>query len=229
MAPENTMAAFIKAYEVGADGIELDVHRTADQVLVVIHDDKVSRTTNGDGIVEQLRYEDLARLDAGGHFSDEFIGEKIPTLREVLSFVQSTNMSVNIEIKTGQAPYQGIEQQVVQAITDSGVRDRVIVSSFYQPALRTIQAIDPGLPIGILCTDFRPVTPQYARQFGAVAVHPRFNVLNPAYMGSAKQLGILVHPYTVDHPQTLRVLQTWGVDAVICNDPEHARRVLAHV
>src|SRR3712207_5048900 len=100
-APENTIAAFTKAIEMKADAIELDIHLSKDDHIVVIHDEKVDRTTNGKGLVMEFTLEELKRLDAGSWFNKEFKNEKIPTLREVLELVAYKNIDLNIEIKAG--------------------------------------------------------------------------------------------------------------------------------
>ena len=116
--PENTLAAFAEAVRVGSDGIELDVHRTKDKQLIVIHDESVDRTTNGRGLVRQLTLQQIKDLDAGSWFHPDYFREKVPTLEEVLDFLEEQQFTgiLNIELKTNKYPYPKIEKQIAQVI-----------------------------------------------------------------------------------------------------------------
>src|SRR5690625_4206670 len=109
--PENTMSAFKEAERVGADGIELDVHYTKDDQLVVIHDNTVNRTTKGKGRVRDLTLGELLQLDAGSHIATQFSGEKIPTFEEVLDWIKETKLLVNIELKYVALDYKYFEEK----------------------------------------------------------------------------------------------------------------------
>ena len=101
IAPENTLIAFKKAIALGADGIELDVHLSADGIPVVMHDETLDRTTNGKGLIKYYNVCDLESLDAGGWFSDDYAGEAVPTLEQVLKLISDTDMVLNVEMKMG--------------------------------------------------------------------------------------------------------------------------------
>ena len=128
--PENTMIAFRKAIEADCDGIEMDVHLTRDGVPVVIHDEEVDRTTNGSGYVKDFTYEQLCNLDAGIKFSDEFKGEKIPTLKEFFDFMNDNDKLINIELKNSIIHYEGLEEKVYKEIENYGFEDRVIIDVY---------------------------------------------------------------------------------------------------
>ena len=226
VAPENTMAAFAKAHELGADAIELDVHRTADGVPVVIHDETVARTTNGRGYIHSGSFAWVRSLDAGSRFHPNFRGEQIPSLEEVLAFVRSTSMSLNVEIKNNQVLYSGIETEVVQLLDQYKMIDRTVLSSFNHDSVKKVRALREDLSVAFLCTEFQPVNALYAKQFGVQALHPSIRVLNPNYMREALHLNIAIRPYTVDDEQTMRILQSWGVDAVITNDVALGRQTV---
>ncbi len=227
VAPENTMAAFEAALHMGADAIELDVHRSADGVLVVIHDETVSRTTQGRGSVETAPFAWLQTLDAGYKFGRQYLGQKIPKLAEVLEFIKGTNLLVNIELKTNKVPYPGIEEQVVKLVEDLQLQDRIVFSSFNYRSLEHVQSLNKGLSTAMLCSEFRPVVPQEVKRFGATAVHPAVSLISPQYMQQALQLGVAVRPYTVDDPAVIRRIQAAGVDAVITNHPGVAKNALS--
>ncbi|HHW48137.1 MAG TPA: glycerophosphodiester phosphodiesterase, partial [Clostridiaceae bacterium] len=149
-APENTIAAFRKALELGAEGIELDVHLSADGHLVVIHDEKVDRTSDGKGLVKEKTLEELKALDFGSWFSKEFKGETIPTLDEVLELLKSWTGIINIEIKGGSVFYPNIEEKVVRKIEKLKIEEKIIISSFNHYSLVEIKKLNPKIKTGIL-------------------------------------------------------------------------------
>ncbi len=226
VAPENTMAAFMKAYELGADAIELDVQRSSDGVLVIMHDETLNRTTEGRGYIYSAPLAWISQLDAGYKFSPAFRGERIPTLEEVLSFVKSTSLQINIELKMIQNVYQGIEQQVISTIRQYGLTERTVISSFHYPSLRVIKELDASQPIGLLCAQHHSIRPASAKQIGAEAVHPHWRIITPSYMTEALEIGIKVRPYTINDPGIAKVFNAWGVDALITNHPGLMRKVI---
>ncbi|WP_375221992.1 glycerophosphodiester phosphodiesterase, partial [Symbiobacterium thermophilum] len=147
--PENTMVSFRRAFELGVDGIEFDVHRTADGHLVVIHDPAVDRTTDGSGLVMAMTLEQIRALDAGSWKDPRFAGERVPTLQEL---VRATPPGVRLylELKAGSVHYPGIEQELVDLLKAEGVLDRTQVSSFDHRALVKLKEICPELPLGML-------------------------------------------------------------------------------
>ena len=128
--PENTMLAFRKALECGADGIEMDVQLTKDGELVVIHDERVDRTTNGTGYVRDYTLDELRKLDASYIYSDEVGFQTIPTFDEYCQWVSGTPLVTNIELKTGVYPYPGIEDKVWPVLQRYHLEEKVIISSF---------------------------------------------------------------------------------------------------
>ena len=132
VAPPNTLAAFSKAAELGADGIEFDVHLSADGVPVVIHDFTVDATTDGHGRVAGLTVAQLKQLDAGSAFDPAFAGERIPTLEEVLRFVGGA-LLLNVELKSTDLRDTGLEQAGIAQVEQHGLSHRVLRSSFNLP------------------------------------------------------------------------------------------------
>lgn len=110
--PENTMLAFEKAVSLGATGIETDIHMTKDGVLVLIHDERVDRTTNGTGFVKDYTYKELLKLDAGSYFSKEFEGLKVPTLEELFQFASHNELKLDLELKNNIVQYENIEKKL---------------------------------------------------------------------------------------------------------------------
>ena len=156
-APENTFASFERAIELGVDAIELDVHLTADGEVVVIHDAELHRTTDGDGLVGQKTLAELKTLDAGVRFAPEFAGQRIPTLGEVLAWARGKCV-LDVEIKGGPWPYDGIEARVVDLIRRHEMVDQTIVISFHHPIVARVKALAPEIATGTLwsCAADRP-------------------------------------------------------------------------
>ena len=139
-APENTMEAFELAAKQGADGIELDVHVTKDGEVVVTHDEKIDRVSNGSGFIKDMTLRELKRLSFHNHM-ESYVGVGIPTLREVLEYVSTTNMDVNIELKTGIYWYPQIEEKTAFIVQETGMHDRVIYSSFNHHSIARLRKL----------------------------------------------------------------------------------------
>ena len=154
-APENTMEAYFLANQYGADGIELDVQLSRDGELVVIHDEKINRTSDGKGLVRTLTLKQLRSYNYN-RTRPEHIHADIPTLREVLLYVRdNTQMTVNIELKNGVFFYPGLEEKTVELVRKLGMQDRIIYSSFNHYSIRKIRQIEPKARCGLL-EDLRP-------------------------------------------------------------------------
>ncbi len=228
-APENTLAAFECAFEMGADGVELDVVLTKEGIPVVIHDDTVDRTTNGHGFVRDMSLQEVQALDAGSRFDPRFRGAQIPTLAQVLQAIGRRG-TVNIEIKALNKNMRGMEAVVSQVVESSGVKQNVMVSSFNPLALRRMANLSPTLPRGLL---YREGLPIYLRRAWLrplalpTALHPRFTLVTPEYMRWAKGKGYKVNTWTVDDPEEMRRLIGLNVDGIMTNKPDILKSVLA--
>ncbi len=148
-APENTLPAFRQALEDGANGIELDVHLCQDGEIVVMHDSRVNRTTNGRGRLASLKLEEIRRLDAGSWFSSAFAGTKVPVLAEVFSAFGS-QIVYDIELKNLGKPGPGLEEQVIRLVRAFGLEQQVLFTSFNPAAVKKCQALLPEAPAGLL-------------------------------------------------------------------------------
>ncbi len=225
-APENTLPAFRLALDQGAQGIELDVQRTADGVLVVIHDETIDRTSNGFGKVVNLTLEDLRRID----FSNGFIGHRnvrIPTLHEVLDLIADTGARFNVELKNAVEPYPGMELEAAAMVAEAGLSDRVVFSSFNHPSLANLRDVVAPSHIGVLYSDGLYNPWQYAHWVGAGALHPDWTALwQPDYVWLAHEAGIKVNTWTVDEEKDVAHALEIGVDALMTNFPDRARRVV---
>jgi glycerophosphoryl diester phosphodiesterase len=225
-APENTMSAFKKAVRCGAEGIELDVQLTKDGHIVVIHDEKLGRTSNGEGWVKDKTLKELKTLDFGSWFSPEFIDEPIPTLTEVMEFLQNWKGVLNIEIKSGLVIYPDIEEKVIQEINKFPNKDRIIISSFNHYSLVKIKKLDADIKTGILYSAglFEPWV--YAKRIGAYAIHPLFFNMVPEVVDGCLKNGVAINTYTVDDPNIIQRISSMGVTGIITNVPDIALKTL---
>lgn len=220
-APANTEAAFRRAMEAGADGVELDVHMTRDGHAVVIHDETVDAVTGTSGRIREMTLAEVQQLDAGSYFGPEFAGARIPTLDEALDAVGAEAI-VNIELKGTSIAADGLEREIVRVVHAHGMGERVIVSSFNPIRLWRLRRIDRRLPRGML---HGRETPVYVRDLWFLplvqpdALHPSYRMVDAAYMKRAHQWGVRVNVWTVDEPAQARRLLKLGVDGIITNDP----------
>lgn len=220
-APENTLAAFELALEMGAEGIEFDVQRTADGHLVVIHDETVDRTSDGSGAVVDLTLEQLRRFDFSNGFEvPRRVG--IPTLAEVLELCRPTDITINIELKDSVEAYPGMGLEALAAARDAGVVDRALFSSFNHDSLATLRGHVAPESLGLLYAGSYPAPWTYATGFGAGAIHPNLaDVDSPRFVEAAHGVGIRVNCWTMgEKPAMLQRALDLGVDAIITNFPD---------
>jgi glycerophosphoryl diester phosphodiesterase len=221
-APENTMAAFRLAAEMGADGVELDVQLSKDGEAVVIHDFNVDRTTNGSGPVKDLTLVELQRLDAGSWYSAEYATQRIPTLAQVLQEF-GPRLILNIELKKAIPHANGLEAEVVRLIEDTNLTSRVIISSFNPLALWRVRRLNPNMSTGLL---YEPDQPIYLRGrwlqplVQPQALHPRWDMINEQFVTRSHQHGLAVRPWTCNEPDAMRRLIDWHADAIITDCPD---------
>ncbi len=169
--PENTLAAITDAIAVGVDGIEIDVQKTKDGKLVVIHDETVDRTTNGSGEVIQMTLEEIQALDAGSWFSNKFQGERIPTLDQVLDLVKDTSVQLNIELKNDLVDYPNLEEDVVRLVKKYEVMDQVLISSFNYQSLARFSSMNTPIELAVLTELPLPKPDEFLRNHAASCIH----------------------------------------------------------
>jgi glycerophosphoryl diester phosphodiesterase len=227
-APQNTLAAFRLALEMGADGVELDVQASKDGEAVVIHDFTVDATTDGQGAVKDKTLAELKELDAGSWFDDRFAGQRIPTLQEVI-IVLGHQLLLNIELKIKEFGNTDLVAEVVRLIEDHNLVHRAIVSSFNPLALRRVKRLNPRLNTGLLY--FFDLPAHLIRALLTFladpdTLHPEKRLVNQEYMAWARERGYHVNTWTVDEPAEMKRLIALGVDGIITNHPDVLREVL---
>lgn len=212
LAPENTLSAFRLAMDIGSDLIELDVHRSKDQKIVVIHDDSLDRTTDRKGAIRDLNFREIMEADAGD-------GQRVPLLAEALELVHGHAM-VLLEIKPND-----ITGDVIQVIRDCGATDRVVIQSFHPEVVVESFALAPGIPRGLLIGsggDFAERT----SSVGAGLVVPSFSLLNENTVRDVRIRGLGLWTYTIDESDQMREAVNLGVGGIITNQPDRLKSVL---
>jgi glycerophosphoryl diester phosphodiesterase len=229
-APQNTLAAFRLAAEMGADGVELDVHLSGDGEAVVVHDATVDATTDGQGRVSAMTLSELQALDAGRWFDERFAGERVPTLQEVFDAI-GHRLLINVEIKATLGHHSmALEAEVVRLIEDNQMSERVIVSSFSPTSLRRVRKLNPNIPLGLLYGKPEPAMLPFLMRCLLVpydALHPGYGLVNAALVARAKRQRKRVNVWTVNDADEMRRLCDLGVDGIITNYPDRLRDVLA--
>ncbi|MCY7009268.1 glycerophosphodiester phosphodiesterase [Fusobacterium simiae] len=224
--PENTILAFQKAIEVGADGIELDVQLTKDGEIVIIHDETIDRTTDGKGYVVDYSYEELSKFDASYIYKEKFRFNKIPTLKEYFELVKDLDFITNIELKTGINEYLGIEEKVYKLIKKYKLEKKVIISSFNHFSILRMKKLAPELKCGFLSEDWIIDAGRYTASHKIECFHPRFNNLIPEVVEELKRNGIEINTWTVNKEEDIRDLINKKVDILIGNYPDLTKKII---
>lgn len=226
-APENTLASFRRAAEMGADAVELDAKLTADGVVVVHHDRTLERTTNGAGRVLDWKWEALRRLDAGSHFGAGFAGEPIPQLEDVFAEI-GPKVLINVELTNYGSPRDRLPEAVHELIGRHGLRDRVLVSSFNTIALRRAAALAPRLPLALLLRRDQGIIRRSI--FPRIAPHDVVNLGDSLVTSeSARRIvegGRRLMVWTVNDPDRARELLGLGAHGLITDVPDRLREII---
>lgn len=223
-APENTMRAFDKAVDMKADYIEIDVQRSKDGKLVIIHDTKVNRTTNGKGYVKDLTFAELQNLDAGSWMGDEFYGEKIPSFEEVLARYHG-KIGILIELKAPEL-YPGIEEDVAKILKmyhlDKAENEEIIIQSFHFESMKKMKRLLPYIPIGVLISKKENATVDTVKAFSSYADYYNLNyaILTEDLVHAVKAEGMKVLSWTVRSPETAEYLLSYNIDAIVTDYPD---------
>jgi len=220
-APESTDAAIRLAIARGADMIELDVQMTRDRRLIVFHDERLERTTNGRGQVDAQRYADLARLDSGAWFAPRFAGARILLMSQALHLM-SKRCRMNLELKHSSRPSEFIAR-VGRGLRATRMVRRVLVSSFEASLLRRLQAKVPRISLALLCARRPSQALASACRLRCVAFHPHVSLVTPNLIQRAHRHGLRVHVWTVDRVREAVRLRRLGVDGVVTNWPARLR------
>ncbi len=226
-APENTLEAFRLAVEQGAHGVELDVHLTRDKELLVTHDERIDRVSDGSGLVGSLTLKEIKK-HLFNRLHPEYEKATAPTLEEVLELLGPAGLMVNIELKNSRVPYPGLEERCVSLVDRLGLSERVVYSSFNHYSMGLIRRINPGAVCGLLYDCFLLNPDEYLQRSGMQALHPHYLdlLINPEPYARAQLAGGRVNVWTVNDDRDVRRVADAGADVLITNYPDRALAVL---
>lgn len=221
IAPENTMAAFIEAVELGAHGIELDVHILPDKAVVVHHDGRLGRCEDAEGSIYSYRYDTIKSFSVGEKFSPEHKNETVPLFDEVLAYIKDRDVFINCERKRDTGFCFADEEEVIRLLNQYNMAQKSIISSFDHRLLKNIKKKHPEYRVGILYSDTLGIDIiKYCMENSFDAVHPNFKLVDKAFVDEAHRHGIEVNVWTVDDMKDIIKMKECGVDNIITNDVE---------
>lgn len=215
-APENTLIAIQKAYELGLQWVEFDVMLTSDEQAILMHDTRLDRTTNVTGEVSEFNYADLKNFSAGQWFAKEYESEIIPLFSDVVNFLCEKKMNAVVEIK----PYPGFEAKTAEKVLQilklhwPSFYEYAIVSSFSKQALVTIRELDPKVCLGISTEHWSDIDLYYAQKLKAMSVHIDHKALTPAICHEIIQYSYDIFSYTINQAERAQEIMNWGVKAI---------------
>ncbi|MGB5945462.1 glycerophosphodiester phosphodiesterase [Paenisporosarcina sp.] len=224
-APENTIAAFDKAIEMKADYIEMDIQRTKDGELVIIHDTSVDRTTDGTGYIKDLTSTQLRDLDAGSWKGEEFAGEKIPTFDEILDKYHG-KIGILLELKAPEL-YPGIEESIAQELKERNLdkpqNEKMIIQSFNFESMKKMNTLLPNVPIGVLTGSKAHTTPQALEEFSTYAdyFNPSYGLITEDLVNQVHSQGMKISSWTVRSQESADFLLEMKVDGIITDYPDY--------
>jgi glycerophosphoryl diester phosphodiesterase len=209
--PENTLASFASAIEIGVDVIECDVHLTTDGRLAVIHDHTLDRTTNGTGLVGAHSMAELKKLDAGG-------GERIPELAEVLELARG-KVGVAVEVKNLPVKYPGIETKLVEALRLGKMSTDSAAISFDHRVVKLVRELDEDIVGGVLVAGRPLMLPELLLWAHAEVYSPHWSFVDSETVAEVHGAGAVIGVWTVDEAEILDRSRRLGVDAIYTTRP----------
>ena len=224
--PENTMLSFRKAIEAGCEGIELDIQLTRDGEIVIIHDEKIDRTSDKKGIVKDMTYKELCEADFSYKYKGRVEFQKIPTLREYFELVKNEDIITNIELKTGVYEYEGIEKKVYDLTKEYNLEKKVIISSFNHYSVMRMKEIAPEIECGFLTETWIIAPGEYTALHNVEAYHPDFHMLTSKEVKDLNAHNIKINTWTVNNEKDIMRMIKIGVDGIISNHPDVVGKLL---
>ena len=225
LAPENTLSAMRLGYKMGYRMAEYDAKLTSDQIVILLHDAELERTTNGQGLAGELSFSQLGCLDAGSWHSADYAGEAIPTLNAIASYTLANGMASNIEIK----PTPGKESLTGQVVARQArelwkeASTQPLLTSFSVQALEAAKLESPALPRGFLTKSLPEDWLAILTGLDCVSLHLHHEAVTKNVLEQVQTAGFRLAVWTVNDPERAKELLTWGVDAVITDNIEQIR------
>ncbi len=214
---ENTLLAMRDAVEWGVDCIECDVQNSKDGVAIIIHDLTLERLTNGEGLVAEKTLKELKTLNIGA-------GEQIPTLTELLDFVQSqSKLQINIDVKVAD-----LEAIILEDVIAHGLLDRTLISSFIPPVLRKFRELNIAIATGLLYEFDLVSAVEVAKKVGCTAINPQLHFVSDELVSKCHREGLQINPWVVNEPQDMKRFIALGVDGIITDVPQRLLQILKY-
>lgn len=223
--PENTILSLREGIKSGARGLEIDVHKSKDNKLVVIHDEDIERTFMGKGLIKDLTLEELKSFKNRKKLFRDNEECHIPTLEEVLELIKDIDILLNIELKTDIINYEGIEEDVINLIRYYNLEDKIIISSFNHESIRKVKTIS-NIKTAILYESPIVNVVEYAKFLGVDAIHPSLIVASEELIKEAHENNLKVNIFTVNNPMHMRLLIKNKVDGAFTDYPELLNEIL---
>jgi glycerophosphoryl diester phosphodiesterase len=214
-APENTMASFYKAIEVGANGIETDLRKTKDGHIILFHDDDIAKKTNGTGPVSSHTLDELKRLDAGSWFSPVYSNERLVTFEEFLHFFGRKDITFDIELKDSE-----IEEQTLELINKYEIKEKTTITSFLFENLEAVRKLDSNIKLGHLIDKIDNQSIERLKYIDAQQICPCASQLDKNAVLLAKKYGFVVRAWGVDNEDLMKHVLLCGVDGMTVNFPD---------
>ncbi len=229
LAPENTIVSGREAVRIGASGSECDLYATKDGHLVLMHDRMVNRTTDGEGKIVELTYDQVKKLDAGSWKDPKFAGEPVPTLEAYLAAMKDSGCVPVLEIKM-----TGISEKIIDAVRKADMVDQVAVLAFNTNVVREIRQLEPRIPCAWLAHKKLEGTAaqqadwiaEEAKKYDTDLVNLYYPMVSASIIEELHQRGIGVWVWTVNDPQIMETLMRWGIDSITTDRPDLAIEIL---
>jgi glycerophosphoryl diester phosphodiesterase len=237
IAPQNTLEAFKRSILFHVDGFETDVHLTKDEIPVICHNYTVDKTSNGKGEISSHTLDELRDMDFGSYFHHSYKGTKMPTLDEFLSLLEKATFKIlNIEIKSPKDKNYRIVGKVLESVKEHGLYDKLLVSSFDPEVLVDVKEEDESCKTGFLYSPDKLLALKmwnkavdFAKSIGADALHPHQVYVSKEYVEEAHENNIMVNPWTVNKQKDIIKMVEYGVDGIITDVPNIAKKVISEI
>lgn len=225
--PENTLPAFESAVKLGADGIELDVHLSKDDQLIVMHDEKIDRTTDGKGLIQNYTLEELKEFDAGGWYEPRFKNTKVPTLKEVIQLLSDYDYKgmLNIEVKTDHIEYFAIEPIIAELLQTTKMSFQYMYSSFNFKTLERLEKFDAmAKKAYIFSTSEKKVKTALATP-SLEAIHPKIDWVLANLTSINQTFPLKIRPWTINDPKQMKLAFEHKLEGIITDYPKEALKI----
>ena len=221
-APENTMSSFKKAFQLGSNGIELDLQKTKDGKLVIFHDKEIDKKSNGTGKISDYTYNELLELDFGSWFGKEFKNEKIVLFEDFMKSVSDKNLILAIELKE-----EGIEKDTLEIINKYYNKDNIFITSFLYNALSNIRKFDNNIKIGwLIGEDINKKNVSELIKISGNQICPPANLVSIEGIKLARENGLSVRLWGVSNEEIMERVYKFDIDGMTVNFPDKLKRLM---